>query len=221
MVGNSAGVDAIVVTLQYTDTQHAAQHKLYWCNLGVWQQVTETVSIDPVQQTLVFTVTGATTPAIFQLTGTPFVGASFVPNAATVGDFVATGQADRVQISWQTLNEIGLYGFHLHRGLDPAGPGDRITGDPLPAQGPGRAGGLRLQLRRLHAAARGDAGLLLAGGTARRRDLSPRAAARGRRGERARLPAGDQPGWCGRGNCGNNACARDCTRGGRRPDANA
>jgi uncharacterized repeat protein (TIGR01451 family) len=139
MVDDTAGVDAIVVTLQYTDTQHAAQHKLYWCNLGVWQQVTETVSIDPVKQTLVFTVTGATTPALFQLTGTPFVGAGFVPNAATVGDFVATGQADRVQITWQTLNEIGLYGFHLHRGLDPAGPGDRITGDPLPAQG---AGGL-------------------------------------------------------------------------------
>jgi CSLREA domain-containing protein len=61
------------------------------------------------------------------------------PTAATVGDFVATGQADRVQITWQTLNEIGLYGFHLYRGLDPAGPGDRITGDPVAAQG---AGGL-------------------------------------------------------------------------------
>jgi hypothetical protein len=137
MVDDTAGVDAIVVTLKYTDTEYAGQHKLFWCNLGVWQQVTETVSIDTVQQTLVFTVTGATTPALFQLAGTPFVGASFVPNAATVGDFVATGQADRVQITWQTLNEIGLYGFHLHRGLDPAGPGDRITGDPLPAQGPG------------------------------------------------------------------------------------
>jgi CSLREA domain-containing protein len=62
------------------------------------------------------------------------------PTAATVGDFVATGQADRVQITWQTLSELGLYGFHLYRGLDPAGPGERITGDPAPAQG---AGGLQ------------------------------------------------------------------------------
>jgi hypothetical protein len=46
MVDDSAGVDAIVVTLKYTDTEHAAQHKLFWCNLGVWQQVTDTVSID-------------------------------------------------------------------------------------------------------------------------------------------------------------------------------
>ena len=140
MVDDTAGVETVVVTLKYTDTQYAAQHKLFWCNLGVWQQVTETVSIDPVQQTLVFTVNGSTTPALFQLAGTPFVGVGFVPTAATVGDFVAAGQADRVQITWQTLNEIGLYGFHLYRGLDPAGPGERITGDPLPAQG---AGGLQ------------------------------------------------------------------------------
>ena len=63
------------------------------------------------------------------------------PTAATVGDFVAARQADRVQITWQTLNESGLAGFHLYRGLDPAGPGGRITEEPVPAQGPGELSG--------------------------------------------------------------------------------
>jgi predicted outer membrane repeat protein len=64
---------------------------------------------------------------------------SFSPTAATVGGFAAELHADRVRLHWTTLNEVGLTGFHLYRGLDAAGPGERITAAPLPGQG---AGGL-------------------------------------------------------------------------------
>ncbi|MBX3000132.1 MAG: hypothetical protein KF893_16540 [Caldilineaceae bacterium] len=62
---------------------------------------------------------------------------SLAPTASTVDGFTAERQPDRVLLSWQTLNEIDLYGFHLYRGLDPAGPGERITAQMLPAQGVG------------------------------------------------------------------------------------
>jgi len=64
---------------------------------------------------------------------------SSAPTAAAVGGFEANQQGDHVQLLWQTFNEVGLYGFHLYRGTDAAGPGDRITGVPVAAQG---AGGL-------------------------------------------------------------------------------
>jgi predicted outer membrane repeat protein len=64
---------------------------------------------------------------------------SLAPTAATVDGFAAALHPDRVRLHWTTLNEVGLTGFHLYRGTDAAGPGDRITGDPLPSQG---AGGL-------------------------------------------------------------------------------
>jgi uncharacterized repeat protein (TIGR01451 family) len=139
MVDDATDVTEVVVTLKYTDTVQAAQHKLFWCNLGVWQQVTGTVTVDEVSATLVFTVNNATTPAIFQLAGTPFAGVGATPTAATVGEFAAAQEADRVQLRWTTVSELSLYGFHLYRGTDAAGPGERITGDPLPSQG---AGGL-------------------------------------------------------------------------------
>jgi uncharacterized repeat protein (TIGR01451 family) len=139
MVDDATDVTEIVVTLRYTSTEKPAQHKLYWCNLGLWQQVTGTVTIDEVSATLVFTVNNSTTPAIFQLAGTPFAGVGATPTAATVGEFAAAQEADRVQLRWTTVSELSLYGFHLYRGTDAAGPGERITGDPLPSQG---AGGL-------------------------------------------------------------------------------
>jgi uncharacterized repeat protein (TIGR01451 family) len=139
MVDDATDVTEVVVTLKYTDTVQAAQHKLFWCNLGVWQQVTGTVTVDEVSATLAFTVNNATTPAIFQLAGTPFAGVGATPTAATVGEFAAAQEADRVQLRWTTVSELSLYGFHLYRGTDAAGPGERITGDPLPSQG---AGGL-------------------------------------------------------------------------------
>jgi len=60
-----------------------------------------------------------------------------VPSAVTVAAFSATPLPDRVLLAWQTANEVGLYGFHLYRGLDLAGPGERITGEPLPSQAMG------------------------------------------------------------------------------------
>jgi uncharacterized repeat protein (TIGR01451 family) len=139
MVDDAIDVTEVVVTLKYTATAQAEQHKLFWCNLGLWQQVTGTVSIDEVTATLVFTVNNATTPALFQLAGTPFAGVGATPTAATVGEFAAAQEADRVQLRWTTVSELSLYGFHLYRGTDATGPGDRITGDPMAAQG---AGGL-------------------------------------------------------------------------------
>ncbi|MBX3000131.1 MAG: DUF11 domain-containing protein [Caldilineaceae bacterium] len=65
------------------------------------------------------------------------VSYSSAPTASTVNDFTATRQPDRVQLTWQTLNEMDLYGFHLYRGLDRVGPGERITAQMLPAQGVG------------------------------------------------------------------------------------
>ena len=54
-----------------------------------------------------------------------------------MSEFAADAQADRVHLTWQTRHEIGLTGFHIYRGVDEAGPGDRITAEPLPAQGAG------------------------------------------------------------------------------------
>jgi fibronectin-binding autotransporter adhesin len=62
---------------------------------------------------------------------------SYSPTAATVGNFAAELHPDRVRLHWTTLNEVGLAGFHLYRGLDAAGPGERITAAPLPGQGGG------------------------------------------------------------------------------------
>ena len=59
------------------------------------------------------------------------------PTAVTVADFSATSQPDGVQLAWQTLDEQALAGFHLYRGPDSAGPGERITVEPVAAQGPG------------------------------------------------------------------------------------
>jgi len=140
MVEDVAGVDQIVVTLKYTGTvEDAGQYEPSWCNNGVWQPVSATLNVYTVTSTLVFTLTGATSPTILQLDGTPFVGVNVIPAAVTVGWFSATEEAGRVLLTWQTFNEVGLTGFHLYRGTDAAGPGERITGDPLPSQG---AGGL-------------------------------------------------------------------------------
>jgi predicted outer membrane repeat protein len=62
---------------------------------------------------------------------------SLAPTAATVDGFTAERLPDRVRLHWTTLNEVGLTGFHLYRGADPAGPGERITAAPLPGQGGG------------------------------------------------------------------------------------
>jgi hypothetical protein len=125
---------------------------------------------------------------------------SLAPTAATVDGFAAALHPDRVRLHWTTLNEVGLTGFHLYRGTDAAGAGRPHHRRPAAQPGRGRAGRLRLRLRRLHPAPAGDGLLLLAGGTAqRRRGLPPRPAAHRRRGQPARLPAGDRRRWrCGR-----------------------
>jgi hypothetical protein len=136
MVDGAASDDVIVVTLRYTGTL-ATRPRPYWCDNGTWQPITGTVAVSSAGSTLVFTLTNASSPTIFQLQGTPFTGVDSPPTAASVDGFAAEALPDRVRLTWQTLSEVGLTGFHLYRGTDPAGPGDRITGDPLPAQGMG------------------------------------------------------------------------------------
>jgi hypothetical protein len=137
MVKNVANVDAIVVTLRYTNTADAALHQLYWCNLGVWQAVTGTVTVDTVQRTLVFTITSTTAPAKLQLAGTPLVALNTGQTANEVSAFAAVQLPDRVRLTWQTDSEIDLAGFHLYRSTDAASLGTRITMDPVWSQGPG------------------------------------------------------------------------------------
>jgi len=140
MVDGAADGDMIVVTLRYSDTL-ATRPRPYWCENGAWQPISGTVTFDGAESTLVFTLTNASSPTLFQLQGTPIVGVNSAPTAASVGSFAAQGLADRVQLTWQTLSEFGLYGFHLYRGADAAGPGERITADLLPAQGAGELHG--------------------------------------------------------------------------------
>jgi Fe-S cluster biogenesis protein NfuA len=136
-VEDAAGVDAIVVTIRYTDTTNAAQHKLLWCDDGVWMQVGGVVYNNlPPTNTMVFTITNDSLPTLLQLEGTPLVGVgSNTPTAVTVSQFSAQAQPDRVRLAWDTVSEVGVYGFHLYRSSTDVGPGDRITAEPVWAQG--------------------------------------------------------------------------------------
>ena len=40
-----------------------------------------------------------------------------------------------MRLAWDTVSEVGVYGFHLYRSSDSVGPGDRITAEPVWAQG--------------------------------------------------------------------------------------
>ena len=142
-VESAVGVDAIVVTVRYTDTTNTGQHRLLWCNNGVWAQVAGAVSINqPPITTMVFTITHDSAPTLLQLEGTPLVGVgSNAPTATTVDQFRAEVQPEGVRLSWTTVSEIGLYGFHLYRGADTSTPGERLTAEPIWAQGPDAAAG--------------------------------------------------------------------------------
>jgi pullulanase len=136
-VESAVGVDAIVVTVRYTDTTNAGQHRLLWCDNGVWMQVDGVVYNNlPPANTMVFTITSDTLPTLLQLEGTPLVGVgSNAPTAVTVSQFSAHAQPDRVRLAWDTVSEVGVHGFHLYRSSDGVGPGDRITGEQIGAQG--------------------------------------------------------------------------------------
>lgn len=58
------------------------------------------------------------------------------PTGVTVADFSASSQLDRVQLTWQA-GRAGPYGLPSLPGPDPAGPGKRITIEPVWAQGLG------------------------------------------------------------------------------------
>jgi hypothetical protein len=137
MAKAATSADTIVVSLRYTGVVEAARLRLFWCNLGAWQEMTETVAVNSIQRTLTFTLTGASSPSIFQLQGTPIVGVNTETTASEVSTFAAAHLQDRVRLTWQTNSELGFYGFHLYRSADSASLGVRLTVDPVWAQGPG------------------------------------------------------------------------------------
>jgi hypothetical protein len=100
MMGSADDVDAVVVTLRYTDTVAAGQHRPFWCNNGTWAQVNPAAfTVDRVNNTLVFTLTSNSSPTLLQLLGTPFVGvgADVGVEPSSIGDFI-----------WNDLNKNGL-----------------------------------------------------------------------------------------------------------------
>ncbi len=137
MAKAATSADTIVVSLRYTDVVEAARLRLFWCNLGAWQEMTGAAEINSIQETLTFTLTDISSPTIFQLQGTPIVGVNTETTASEVSTFAAAPLQDRVRLTWQTNSELGFHGFHLYRSGDSASLGVRLTADPVWAQGPG------------------------------------------------------------------------------------
>ncbi len=108
-------VSSLVVTLQYTEDQNEADHKLYWCDTtGAWHEATGGALVrDDTANTLAFTVTDVTTPDLTQLEGTPFMAFNDTPLAVTLGYFHAGEAGALVAFIWQTVTEAGTAGFDL------------------------------------------------------------------------------------------------------------
>ena len=54
-------------------------------------------------------------------------GAFLFTTAVTLNSFTATGQGAEVLVSWETAQELRLWGFHLYRGPSAEGPFTRLT----------------------------------------------------------------------------------------------
>lgn len=64
-------VDALVITVPYTDETGENTHRLYfYLGEGVWQEVSDSV-VDTIANTVTFTATAVSTPPLIDLTGTP------------------------------------------------------------------------------------------------------------------------------------------------------
>lgn len=63
------------------------------------------------------------------------------PLAITLASFEATGLADRIVVSWETVSELQNAGFNLYRSQNSYEVGERINTELIPSQAPGSAQG--------------------------------------------------------------------------------
>ncbi len=59
------------------------------------------------------------------------------PTAILLASMTATGQADAVEVTWDTVSEVANAGFNLYRDISDAGPGVKLNEDLIPSQGSG------------------------------------------------------------------------------------
>lgn len=71
------------------------------------------------------------------------------PLAVTLASFEATGQADRVVVTWETVSELQNAGFNLYRSENDYEAGERINAELIPSQAPGSAQGFTYQVEDL------------------------------------------------------------------------
>lgn len=60
-----------------------------------------------------------------------------LPTAVSLVSFTATGYADHVLISWETVSEVEILGFNLYRTAPDGGSTMQLNDSLIPAQGPG------------------------------------------------------------------------------------
>lgn len=71
------------------------------------------------------------------------------PLAVTLASFEATGQTDRVVLTWETVSELQNAGFNLYRSANDYEVGERINAELIPSQAPGSAQGFAYQFNDL------------------------------------------------------------------------
>ncbi len=92
-----------------------------------------TISAQPFSRSNAGGVAGQGITVNYTVTNTPL--------AVTLASFDAVQQGEAVQVSWETVSELGNRGFNLHRGASPAGPDRQLNTALIPSQAPGSPGG--------------------------------------------------------------------------------
>ncbi len=64
-----------------------------------------------------------------------------IPAAVALAAFSAQQMDNAVQVSWETVSEVGNAGFNLYRSKDPAALGQQLNAALIPSQSPGSTGG--------------------------------------------------------------------------------
>ena len=65
----------------------------------------------------------------------------FTPFAITLANMKAAAQGNSIDVTWETVSEVGNTGFNLYRDTSAAGPGMKLNGSLIPSQGPGSPSG--------------------------------------------------------------------------------
>ena len=63
------------------------------------------------------------------------------PLAITLASMNAAQQGNSIDVTWETVSEIGNTGFNLYRDTLAAGPGTKLSSNLIPSQGPGSPSG--------------------------------------------------------------------------------